>query len=125
MTAFKLDKLPKVSILTKADDFFAWKSEILDAAEFAYFKDITNNEDDRLGLDYSDLDNRRRKIAGFLLLRNSVDRQYHDLIDGAETPADAWKNIVSISLRLPALLPFNCIPPVFRGISSSTLFPSL
>jgi hypothetical protein len=41
------------------------------------------------------LDNRRRKIAGFLLLRNSVDRQYHDLINGAETPADAWKNIVS------------------------------
>jgi hypothetical protein len=79
MTAFKLDKLPKVSILTKADDFFASKSEILDAAEFAYFKDIlTNNEDDRLGLDYSELDNKRQKIAGFLLLRNSVDRQYHD-----------------------------------------------
>jgi hypothetical protein len=96
MTAFKLDKLPKVSTLTKSDDFFVWKSEILDAAEFAYFKDIlTDNDDDCLGLDYSKFGNRRRKIAGFLFLRNSVDRQYHDLINGAETPTGAWKNFVS------------------------------
>jgi hypothetical protein len=60
MIAFKLDKLSKVSILTKADDFFAWKSEILDAAEFAYSKDILmNHEDDCPSLNYSELDNRR------------------------------------------------------------------
>jgi hypothetical protein len=82
--------------LKKTNQFFAWKNEALDAAEFAYFKDIlTGTDEDKLGLRYSQLDERRRKVVGFLFLRNSVDSQYHDLINGAHSPVEAWENIVN------------------------------
>jgi hypothetical protein len=59
VSSFKLEKVPKTSILKKANEFFAWTNEALNDAEFTYVKDIHRGiNEDKLNLRYPQLGNR-------------------------------------------------------------------
>jgi hypothetical protein len=89
-----LEKISKIKLLESMERFTIWCSQALQTAGFAYFKDVlTGDIKDKRNRTNSEKDEERRQEAAFMFLTQNVGDQYHDLIDGADSPMQAWKNL--------------------------------